>query len=273
MWDGRLGRWLSPDPYGQYASPYLGMGNNPINSIDPDGGWETWLGAFWHKLWNGGDYIGKDTKMGDYFVATNVDSDEPYRVAANRNFGGQRYDNNQIESSQTITPFRVGVEWLSGNGARNRNFTNGDLFTEMLREHSHIENARNIIKENIANGGDLKGKEPYDLSGIQGVGKYLKDYSTLATGGLTGNLAVTYLGSYTLQWKVHNINKKNGTATVYFTVENSSTMQSASRPPVLGYYPLWQNTIGKTINEKFSTGWGSKTTQTFNWNETLILRR
>lgn len=39
LWDGRLGRWLSPDPYGQYASPYLGMGNNPINGVDPDGGW------------------------------------------------------------------------------------------------------------------------------------------------------------------------------------------------------------------------------------------
>ncbi len=38
LWDGRIGRWLSPDPYGQYASPYLGMGNNPISLIDPDGG-------------------------------------------------------------------------------------------------------------------------------------------------------------------------------------------------------------------------------------------
>jgi RHS repeat-associated protein len=38
LWDGRIGRWLSPDPYGQYASPYLGMGNNPIGMIDPDGG-------------------------------------------------------------------------------------------------------------------------------------------------------------------------------------------------------------------------------------------
>lgn len=38
LWDGRLGRWLSPDPYGQYASPYLGMGNNPLSLIDPDGG-------------------------------------------------------------------------------------------------------------------------------------------------------------------------------------------------------------------------------------------
>lgn len=45
LWDGRLGRWLSPDPYGQYASPYLGMGNDPVNGIDPDGG-------FWQELGN-----------------------------------------------------------------------------------------------------------------------------------------------------------------------------------------------------------------------------
>lgn len=38
LWDSRIGRWLTTDPYGQYASPYLGMGNNPISRIDPDGG-------------------------------------------------------------------------------------------------------------------------------------------------------------------------------------------------------------------------------------------
>ena len=38
LWDSRLGRWLTPDPAGQFASPYLGMGNSPIISIDPDGG-------------------------------------------------------------------------------------------------------------------------------------------------------------------------------------------------------------------------------------------
>jgi RHS repeat-associated protein len=38
LWDGRLGRWLTTDPAGQYASPYLGMGNSPVNRIDPDGG-------------------------------------------------------------------------------------------------------------------------------------------------------------------------------------------------------------------------------------------
>jgi len=36
--DPVIGRWMTIDPYGQYFSPYLGMGNNPINGVDPDGG-------------------------------------------------------------------------------------------------------------------------------------------------------------------------------------------------------------------------------------------
>ncbi|WPU99896.1 RHS repeat-associated core domain-containing protein [Mucilaginibacter sp. cycad4] len=38
MYDGRIGRWLSVDPAEQYASPYVGMGNNPVTRSDPDGG-------------------------------------------------------------------------------------------------------------------------------------------------------------------------------------------------------------------------------------------
>ena len=38
LWDGRIGRWLNPDPKGEFFSPYLGMGNNPVGKIDPDGG-------------------------------------------------------------------------------------------------------------------------------------------------------------------------------------------------------------------------------------------
>ena len=30
LYNPRLGRWMSPDPYGQYHSPYLAMGNDPI---------------------------------------------------------------------------------------------------------------------------------------------------------------------------------------------------------------------------------------------------
>lgn len=32
-----LGRFISPDPVGQFTSPYLYAGNNPVSAIDPDG--------------------------------------------------------------------------------------------------------------------------------------------------------------------------------------------------------------------------------------------
>ncbi|MEO1418321.1 MAG: DNRLRE domain-containing protein [Bacteroidota bacterium] len=37
-YDARLGRFANPDPYNQFYSPYLAMGNNPISMIDPSGG-------------------------------------------------------------------------------------------------------------------------------------------------------------------------------------------------------------------------------------------
>ena len=53
LWDSRIGRWLTTDPYGQFSSPYVGMGNDPINGIDPDGGWKTKWGRFWGWVGNG----------------------------------------------------------------------------------------------------------------------------------------------------------------------------------------------------------------------------
>jgi RHS repeat-associated protein len=39
QYDAALGRWFATDPAGQYGSPYLGMGNNPVNGTDPSGEW------------------------------------------------------------------------------------------------------------------------------------------------------------------------------------------------------------------------------------------
>lgn len=49
LWDNRIGRWLTPDPYGQYHSPYMGMGNNPISMIDLDGGFAEQGCCDWFK--------------------------------------------------------------------------------------------------------------------------------------------------------------------------------------------------------------------------------
>ncbi|MCD4735516.1 MAG: hypothetical protein K8R53_05700 [Bacteroidales bacterium] len=39
MYDAQLGRWHCPDPMEQYYSPYLAMGNTPVNGTDPSGMW------------------------------------------------------------------------------------------------------------------------------------------------------------------------------------------------------------------------------------------
>jgi len=37
-YDAQIGRWVQQDPYQQFASPYVGMGDDPINNTDPSGG-------------------------------------------------------------------------------------------------------------------------------------------------------------------------------------------------------------------------------------------
>jgi RHS repeat-associated protein len=44
MYDPQIGRWNGVDPYDEFTSPYIGMGNNPINQTDPSGGkTDDWL--------------------------------------------------------------------------------------------------------------------------------------------------------------------------------------------------------------------------------------
>ena len=37
-YDPQIGRWVQQDPYQEYATPYVGMGGDPVNMIDPSGG-------------------------------------------------------------------------------------------------------------------------------------------------------------------------------------------------------------------------------------------
>lgn len=242
-YDPLIGRWTAIDPRKQYWSPYIGVGNNPVNNVDPTGG-------------EGGPARAKGAPSFKYETAvmSTVGEVLPEFTAMPDN----------------PTPWQVGWEWMTGAQPRERYFTSGDMFTEMLKQHSHVEDTRNTIRESIYfwNGkNDIQGENPYDLGGIQGVGKYLKDYSTLLTAGKTGNIAVTYLGSYNLVYKVTSIDVENRVATVHFTVVNASTIQSALRPPVLGYTEWWRNNVGNKLNEAFSSGPLSTTKQTFEWTE------
>ena len=111
----------------------------------------------------------------------------------------------------------------------------------------------------------LKGTHNYELSGLQGIPKYFDDYTTLLTDGYTGNLGVTYLGSYSLDYSVAN-------GVVEIRVYNSSTAASGFRPPYLGYTPWWNSHVAPVVNSIFSSGRMSKTEQYFIFHENLAGR-
>ncbi len=174
-----------------------------------------------------------------------------------------------VSIDDSSSPFEVGEEWLLGIGPRKHVFTDGDLFTELLRQHEHIQEVRDLIAVRLGEDDYSSYHENYYLGGWQGVPKYARDYSTLVTFGETGNLAVTYLGSYELQYFVTSVDQENGTAEIQFYVYNESTLASATHPPVLGYTDFWENYISPFISRLVSEGPMSQTTQIFLWTETI----
>jgi hypothetical protein len=285
------------DPYYNNFTGFGGMGSSN-NADAPDAKWKDWL-TYWDNQWLSRSFdwggveetanllfdMGKSprglfrSENGDIYAswweneARAVKDDEGYTTDIQLRtfnqalmFQQKKKRNVRMSVNNSITPFQVGIEWLTGTGPRQRNFSDGDKFTEMLKQHNHVLATKAAIPDLISKG-VMKGIQPYSLGGIQGVEKYFIDYSTLVTGGLTGNLAVTYLGSYNLEWKVSSIYQN--TATVDFLVNNSSTIQSATRPPLIGYYTWWQNSFGSWINSVFLNGPMSPTTQTFRWTETI----
>jgi RHS repeat-associated protein len=224
--DRSLGNLLRPQSWNRYAYVL----NSPVNYFDPYGLKER--------------QPGQQMEKGDTCNGTVVDgwcTGETITVEA---------------PDPQITPVQLGWEWLTGTGPSVRTFNDNDRMTEMLKEHSHV---LQVAKE-VCNGSrSPEGSAPYNLSGLAGVPKYLRDYSTLATGGLTGNLAVTYLGSYQLSYVA-----SGGAVTMH--VKNSSSAASALRPPVLGYTQAWQQNVGSRIDHFFASGPMSQTTQEFNFS-------
>ncbi len=275
-YDATLGRWMNVDPLAherEWLSPYNFVQNNPINRVDPTGALDDWVGTIddnGNTTWSWNENI---TSAEQAKAAGYDDYKAPGSIIDNAKIGGgekgsvylgySASDFSYTYSNNTVTPFQVGTEWLTGNGPRNRNFFAGDNFTEMLKTHDHIQNAHITIGDRIANNKEHK-PISYSLAGVQGVGKYVKDYSTLLTAGQTGNLAVTYLGSYSLAYTFTDVDVQRRTARIHFTINNSSSIQSATRPPIIGYTEAWKNGPGKWINNAIQTGPMSTTRQSFN---------
>ena len=294
------GRWLSPDPSnGSYdlADPqsfnrYSYVNNRPITSVDelglddgdctcpcsgggggdPGGGDDGSHFDPWHWLfgWPGPAPIYRNPNKG-VSLATQLNAlpggDRNFflKLAFNGQSTGASLGNSSVDfalaqqQANPATPFQVGEEWLTGFGKRNQTFHDGDSFTEMLRHHDNVQ----FVIKGVRDGSlPLEGDRNYNLGGVNGVGLYLKDYSTLLTGGATGNLAVTYLGGYSLHYATSN-------GVITFTVKNTSSLGSATHLPIFGYTAAGQR-VFRFMNGLTRSGPMSPTTQTFIFHEHVI---
>lgn len=102
MYDSKIGRWLSKDPYSQFTSPYLAFANNPISYSDPNGGFATWVGAWLYQRWSGtrGDIVYNGKQYGFNCINCNTGLDEVLWVyeAGQVNIAARRYNQKQRET-------------------------------------------------------------------------------------------------------------------------------------------------------------------------------
>lgn len=169
-------------------------------------------------------------------------------------------------SNKDISPWEEGWDWLTGQHEPTRYFGSGDQMTEQLRTHEAViearTNATRAIKDSCARDshstevGDEHGIN-YELKGIEGIAKYVRDYSTLATFGLTGNLTATFLGSYHGCWNAQ-MECCQGKAALHFHITNRSGLTSATHLPVLGY-DRPRPTVSDWLTNPIQTGqqWGA----------------
>ncbi|MCH5718201.1 RHS repeat domain-containing protein [Niabella hibiscisoli] len=109
MYDSRVGRWLTIDPEGEFLSPYVGMGNNPVNKTDPTGG-STYIeypdAKAYFKANPNGKFDGKD---GHWITADRLDGNWRWSTANASNIQNNRL--NQYAPFEQVSDFYKWVQF------------------------------------------------------------------------------------------------------------------------------------------------------------------
>jgi RHS repeat-associated protein len=120
MYSSRIGRWMTTDPYGQYHSPYVGMGNDPVNGVDPDGGFDTKFGAYLHRFASGNLFTGSEVYHNGNEYMYNTYSSSGWRTFDRHGVGQVQEVNMSFKLSGQLGPFggAAGIELAFGNSSR-----------------------------------------------------------------------------------------------------------------------------------------------------------
>jgi hypothetical protein len=156
------------------------------------------------------------------------------------------------------------AEFRDGAG-NHRLLLDGDPFVELLKTSGHMNDARSRLAELLAGGSLHEGSMGTDGRDLSGQWMTLVgDGANVVTGGSIGNLPETYLGSYSLDYRVDSIDE-HGNAVVTFTAHNTTTIESFARNPLGGQIPGFYDDL-KNSQDK---GMYQPTEQTIVWTETI----
>jgi RHS repeat-associated protein len=124
LYNSRIGRWISYDPKGQFDSPYIGMSNNPVSILDPDGGWSGPGPAAFNVGLSTVAVTGK--KLMSTGLRTGLQAGSSVLKTANSYLNRTNSYEQQILAGQRRSFFKMNLQTVKTLGPNNR-YINGSL--------------------------------------------------------------------------------------------------------------------------------------------------
>lgn len=167
---------------------------------------------------------------------TNKISDGEYNAFARVLRGKDPYPGIKDEG-----PYDLGLDWVTGNGPREREYAAGDEMTEAIRSSVSMQQLRQDTLTEWRDQGKTDGTVSYSISEGGKLGALKKlvftDIPAIVTAD-DDHLGEAFVGSYSLGYKVQG-QDPDGTLVVEYTLDNSTSNESFLH--YLGYYDWLEN--------------------------------
>ncbi|MFF8882036.1 hypothetical protein [Streptomyces flaveolus] len=139
-------------------------------------------------------------------------------------------------------PYSLGWDWVTGDGARHRDYYYGDEMTELIRSSESMEQLRLDTLEQWRSTGQPQGSVAYSISESGKLGAFKKLLTTDLPAIVTGDedhLGEAFTGSYNLNYTVRG-QDPDGSLVVEYTLKNNTS--NASFLHYIGYYDWLEKT-------------------------------
>ncbi len=114
FYDPALARWHTQDLMAEFSydrPPYNYVSNNPIIAFDPDGNFETKLGAWLYKVFHGGVAIRQD-EGGEYYVYEQTENEEGADITLKKTFDRKgRSEGRDLKQEAAVEAYETQYNW------------------------------------------------------------------------------------------------------------------------------------------------------------------